>query len=504
MKRTLTIALVATLALSLGGVAYANYCARDYVPANTLLVPFIKVGMLPGWTGTDPNGATTMFAITNVSQAAQIVHISTYSILSQKFIDFDVVLSGYDVVTINFRDILAGNLAAIPTGGEPDFSAEMQTRTIPGYSYTPFKFGPGYTGLTSNDLGDGSNPAATDNVNGNRSFDRDTATGIATCTGRFPYGTYPEILSVYAKQILRPPLTAWTHPGCSPSPARPDRASDWLSTLNDNEAWLYAYADVVNSCNNDFPTNQTYWTANTTGYMANRNVIIGDVIYLDATHNFSEALPAVSVEYSANVIPANMVNFYDQKTLSADGLTAYNAYSSLEPLPTAFAFRYGNAGPVTSNFILWKNFAEYINFPTSTKVDDCKAYVYYAWDEDEFSVSPGSGKCPYSPCPTAPGETNETPFETQSVPLTSSNFDLAGGFGWMLYIMPPAFAPHLYSSTMTTPYWYMGYAAVQFKYGTYSAALEAATMANTHCFANQVLQPAGQADLGLNIAPLLQ
>lgn len=498
-KRILTIALVTALAMSLGGVAYANYCARDYVPANTLLVPFIKVGMLPGWSAADPNGATTMLAVTNVSQAAQIIHVSTYSILSQKFIDFDVVLSGYDVVTINFRDIIQGNLSAIPSGGEPDFSQVMQTRTDPGYSYTPFKFGPGYNGLTSQDLGDGSNPAT---AAGNQSYDRDTATGVSTCAGRFPYGNYPEILSLYAKTILMPPETAWSHPGCAPNPARPDRLNDWLSTFNSNEAWMYAYVDAVNACNNDFPTNQTYWTANNSlGYMSNKNVLIGDIVYLDAFHNFSEAVPAVSIEYAPNVSTGAQVNFYDEKiTDSSNNL--YNTYSSLEPLPTAFGFRYGNAAGVTSNFILWKNFPEYVNFPTSTKVDDCKAYIYYAWDEDEFSVSPGSGKCPYSPCPTAPGETNETPFETQSVPLTNSNFDLAGGFGWMLYIMPPAFAPFTYSPAMTTPYWYMGWAGVQFKFGTYSAMMEAATMANTHCFANQTLQAPGLIDLGLNV-PLI-
>jgi hypothetical protein len=481
MKKVILIALVMAL---VGGAAYANYCARDYVPANTLLVPFVRVAMAPGWTAPDTTGYTTLFAITNVSQEAQIVHISTYSILSEKFIDFDVILSGYDVITMNFRDIIAGHLDLLPNGGQPDFTKKMQLKTTVGYSYTPFKFGPGYTGLVPNDLGSGATLV---------SQDRNQITNIATlCAGRFPYAYYPEILSTYAMTILMPPLAAWTHPGCAPTLARLDRANDWLKNLTAAEAWLYAYADVVTACNNEFPTNDTYWTP--TLYMANRNVLIGDVIYLNQTANASESIPAVSVEYNGNT---GMVNFYDYSTTDALGVPQV-AYSGLEPLATAFAFRYANdtVNNVSSKFILWKNFTE--TNPLTMKVNDCQAYVYYAWDEDEFSVSPGGGGCPYSPCPTLQGETNETPFQTQAVPLTNTNWDLAGAYGWMLYIMPPAFAPFTYDPAMTAPYWYMGYAGVTYNYGTYSTMLDAATMANTHCFANQVLQPVGIIDLGIN------
>jgi hypothetical protein len=488
MKKVILIALVMALA---GGAAYANFCARDYVPANTLLVPFVRVAMAPGWTATDPSGYTTLFAITNVSQEAQIVHISTYSILSAKFIDFDLILSGYDVITMNFRDIIAGHLDLLPNGGQPDFTKAMQLRTAA--NYTPTKFGPGYTGVISNDLGAGATL---------RSQDRNQIPDIATvCALRFPYAYYPEILSSLALTILRPPLAAWTHPGCAPNVARTDRQTDWLKNLTDSEAWLYAYADVVVACNNEFPTNDTYWTTvlttpPQTGYMANRNVLIGDVIYLKPGVA-SESIPAVSVEYNGFT---GLVNFYDYSTTTSAG-AAQIAFSGLEPLATAFAFRYANdtVNNVSSSFILWKNFAE-LTSATLHTVNDCQAYIYYAWDEDEFSVSVGSQGCPYSPCPTLLGETNETPFQTQAVPLTNSNFDLAGAYGWMLYIMPPAFAPF---TLVTTPplipwHWYMGYAGVTYNYGAYSTMLDAATMANTHCFANQVLQPTGVRDLGIN------
>ena len=65
MKRFLTFALVGVLALGLTSTAYATYCANDVVPASTLLFPFVQYDYEAGLAGD--TGATTLFAITNVS-----------------------------------------------------------------------------------------------------------------------------------------------------------------------------------------------------------------------------------------------------------------------------------------------------------------------------------------------------------------------------------------------------------------------------------------------------
>ena len=44
MKKIFAVTLVAALAL-FAGSAYANFCARDVVPASTLLVPYVVGGM---------------------------------------------------------------------------------------------------------------------------------------------------------------------------------------------------------------------------------------------------------------------------------------------------------------------------------------------------------------------------------------------------------------------------------------------------------------------------
>ena len=105
MKRFLTLACAGLLALGLASTAYANICAVDVVPAATLLFPFVEFDYDGGATG-----ATTLFAITNVSNEAQIVHITLWTDYSIAILDFNVVLTGYDVQTINIRDILENGM----------------------------------------------------------------------------------------------------------------------------------------------------------------------------------------------------------------------------------------------------------------------------------------------------------------------------------------------------------------------------------------------------------
>ena len=74
MKRFLTIALVGVVALGLTSTAFANFCSYDAVPAATLLFPFVQLDY-----ENPTSGDATLFAITNVSAEAQIVHITVWT-----------------------------------------------------------------------------------------------------------------------------------------------------------------------------------------------------------------------------------------------------------------------------------------------------------------------------------------------------------------------------------------------------------------------------------------
>jgi len=130
--------------------------------------------------------------------------------------------------------------------------------------------------------------------------------------------------------------------------------------------------------------------------------------------------------------------------------------------------------------------------------------MYYVWDQDEHTTSRAS-ECRVSPCNPNDIDPNEFPFESQAVPVTQANFDLVGvannESGWMLILLPPTYHEvggwadptpedtlHPDSPTVTDDQdIMMGWVGVRYKYADYSAGLEAATMANTHCYSDQVM-----------------
>jgi len=114
MRKFFTLALVGALALGVSSVAYANFCAFDPVPAATLLFPFVAFDY-----NNPVSGTTTLFAITNTSSEAQVVHITIWTDYSDPVLDYNIVLSGYDIVTQNIRDILYfGDLPNTGTSGD--------------------------------------------------------------------------------------------------------------------------------------------------------------------------------------------------------------------------------------------------------------------------------------------------------------------------------------------------------------------------------------------------
>ncbi|HKI85993.1 MAG TPA: hypothetical protein VKA53_04530, partial [Thermoanaerobaculia bacterium] len=99
------VALLAVAALvALVGPAFSATCTMDQVPAATLLLPYFQVDL------SSSTGVDTLFSINNASAAPQVVHVTLWTDESIPTIDFDIYLTGYDVQTINLRDIFNGNL----------------------------------------------------------------------------------------------------------------------------------------------------------------------------------------------------------------------------------------------------------------------------------------------------------------------------------------------------------------------------------------------------------
>jgi hypothetical protein len=435
MKKALIIALALVLT---GGAAYANFCARDYVPAATLLVPYAVVDMTPAGV-PDPTGYTTLLVVTNVSSTMQLIHVTVYNAASEGVVDFNEVLTGYDVWSINFRDLLEGRFDRFDTGAK--LYGELGSPYGPTTNSGSFS-DPLY-GMYVEDTDDGGYTQADGgNPNGDLSGFADTiVNGLAD-----PLMPYPDQLDCVSNDFSSPP---------------------WLENLSDAPIFFYVTVDVVNACNGLFPdVDSEYWTGS---YPSQNNVIYGDVIYLNQTANKSESVPAVSIEAD----------------LDWGGWGFYSRYSNAaseqdyhEPLGNAFGFNYFNADGVTTDLMVWKDHEELGDY-----IDACRPYIYYAFDEDEHGKARTVKTCPSGLCFANP-EPNVIPFETQRVPLNLANWNgLMSGNGWMMLVFDPAIP--MERSTSVRQAW----TAVSYYYGTYSTAIEGALLANTNCFGSSDYLP---------------
>ncbi|HEX3530076.1 MAG TPA: hypothetical protein VH988_23700, partial [Thermoanaerobaculia bacterium] len=99
MKTRAVILALACCLAALAGPARAEIGTIDAVPAATLLLPYFEVDL------ANPNGITTLFSVNNASATAVVAHVTVWTDESIPTLDFDIYLTGYDVQTLNIRDI---------------------------------------------------------------------------------------------------------------------------------------------------------------------------------------------------------------------------------------------------------------------------------------------------------------------------------------------------------------------------------------------------------------
>lgn len=511
MKKFLTMALVGAMLLGVTSVVYANICAFDAVPAATLLFPFVQYDYNSGGAG-----ATTLFAITNVSSEAQVVHVTLWTDYSVAILDFNIVLTGYDVQTINIRDILAD--------GQLPVTSETGDDTYSPVGPTPHSDGP---------------VSETNNLvswyNNDLAAPEDTV--VLTCTTGQPSQYVTPIggpvLQLFKDWLQKSQTQSRSYTDCDNANDEPDFlnpsvvSTTWWTERDDTtETWMYITADVVNACNLAFPTSNDYFDPGAPGapggFTTNDNVLIGDLIYLDSINNFSEAYTAVHLEADTELefvategAPGRPVSFYHRDS------APNGDFDNREPLPTAWAFRYLN--DATSNAKTWIRAFKSGSFDfdgfTNTLIEDlslsptpdqtvssflasnCLAYTYYAWDEMEQVIT--TTDTPWSQPGIGFIVANLLPLETQEVDV--DEFELPGDFGWMLFVWPR-------SNTYDAPYlpdFYQTWMGVKYQaFGTYSAAMHGAVMANYNCFSDQILPNIGinydYVDIfGYTVSPLV-
>ena len=283
-KLSLCLALVALLGL--GGQAFAVIGTIDDVPAATLLLPYFEVDIANG------DGVNTLFSVNNASATAVLAHVTVWSDQSVPVLDFDVYLTGYDVQTINLRDIFVnGNLPRTASvGQDPDDDISPQ-------------------GPASQDI------------------------NFASCAV-LPY-TNPAV-----SPSFRAHLQAWLQG--NQSPATGNCAG---SKTRDNILRGYVTVDTVNACNLFFPSDWAFYAP----FVTDQNVLWGDYFYVNPGQNFAQGETLVHIESCPTCFVPGDHTFYGRY----NGATADDAR---EALPTTVAARYLNGGGFDggTDFLVWR------------------------------------------------------------------------------------------------------------------------------------------------------
>ena len=88
---------------SSAGILEGN-CRLADQPAATMLIPYFEVDL------GDPAGQTTLFSVNNASAKSTLARVVLWTNWGVPTLAFDVYLTGYDVQTLNLRDLFAGKL----------------------------------------------------------------------------------------------------------------------------------------------------------------------------------------------------------------------------------------------------------------------------------------------------------------------------------------------------------------------------------------------------------
>lgn len=513
MKRLYVIA-VAVAVLGIGSPVGANICSMDVVPASTLLFPFVTYDY-----EADGNGQTTIISITNVSSQARIVRVTIWADYSIAVLTFNVVLTGYDLQTINVRDILRDGVVPSESSGANIWWNGTESSNAGG---SPFDDGP-YS--THNALWGGSldsyfSTSGLPDPESTNPLDCDPAIW-ASSPNNYTYDIPPGVLHMIEAFLRASEKTTTGYRGCdwADDVVFPDgtwftnndavsTAETWFTNQESRPTLMYITADVVGSCNRDFPDSDwlSYFGAN--GGIQTANVLMGDVVYLDPSTGYAEAENAVHIE--AGPHPTASTTFYNRYHGGA-------GFEDREPLPTAWAFRYiqSNNRHADTWIRTWKGSSQShlaidlddadtgpggtisdLN-PSALYANTCIPYTYYAWDDDENvnSVSSGSvsgwssgGLSDPIPVP------NLFPLETQEVPINEFfvvDDDFGNAVGWMMVIWPLSNWNGVNPPNLDYDQ-YQTWMSVKYKaFGRLTATMQGMVIANYNCDATQTLPQLG-------------
>jgi hypothetical protein len=397
MVKKIAICLVLSL-VALGGQAVAEIGTIDDVPAATLLLPYFEVDL------NSTSGVTTLFSINNASATAALAHVTVWTDLSVPVLDFDVYLTGYDVQTINMRDIVNGILP-----------------------------------ITAEESIDPSDSVSNDGADTGTILGDPLDQNFGGSTGPCVSPSYNPLSAAFVNGHLQPALTG----GAS-------SLSNCVGVdYGDNIARGYVTVDTVSFCNLDFPSTPGYFNP---GGAADFNTVLwGDYFYVEPGENFAlgETLVHIEACEPGNGYIGYVGNGAGYCPFVPGDFTFYSRYTAgtgadqREGLASEFAVRYITGGQFTggTDYIVWRD-----SRSTDIIGGSCPAendFVWYplnqelvvAFDEEENSeelcVTFSDVSPPDDDIPTCfPIEAGRYNVENSTVP-GSATLGPTADFGWM-------------------------------------------------------------------------
>lgn len=379
MKRGLlpvTLLLFLAVPLSAGTFTFGgprstnndDSCDIAALPAATLLLPYFEVDL------DDFEGDTTLFTVTNVNDRAQVVRVTLWTDYAYPVLSFNVYLTGYDVQSINLRDVIAfgriGSEAGTGTSVSP--RGELSRTPRPG-------------------------------------------TDVSNCI-RIPHLT-PAIVEMLkaAFTIGRLPL--------------PNDGQCNVGGTHDN-AIGYATVDVVGNCGDALPTDDAYFRTD----IRYDNVLMGEYQQINPGQRYAQggtmvhirAIPEGGTQGTRPgdiALHTNFARTFYQRFFGAERFA-----DARQPLPSRFAGRWikGGTAAFETSFKIWRELStrDEANCTTpSTSALQFAEIVVFDEAENPFSSVPTP---PITPFPRILGATSLAPVGDDSIFPVPDNGAVAG------------------------------------------------------------------------------
>ncbi len=351
---------------AVAGVLEGN-CRMADQPAATLLIPLFEVDL------DNPAGLSTLISVNNASARPALARLVLWTDWGIPTLAFDIYLTGYDVQTLNVRDLLQGRLPVTGSGvSNQGLLSEAADAEFPGCSVS----------LSSRPLG---------------KMDA------------------PSIAYLRAAHTGQPVVSA-----ASSSPAlcignrhqRPGLATGYVTIDSVNRCSPTAVGTVDNT-----PAHSAYFAKGGTGLASDSNVLWGDFFFLDPQQNHAASNSAVHVVADPDFFSPGDYTFYGR----------YHGFDSRDdraPLSSLYYARYLEGGAFSggTDLVVWRDNRSAKVEPSSCSTGPAWAPLgelqLVAFDEEEN--------------PLEIRDSNAFPLTTQKVHIGDAPLVLGDRYGWLM------------------------------------------------------------------------